>query len=441
VSRALVLAVVSLAWSLPARAQPPDQPPEQPPARPVAVRVGLALVIGNSRYAQAELPSVEIDRTTMGQALEAQGFTVRVVENVERGPDFVAHLRDFLDAEDATLDDILVVYYSGHGMQINGRAHLLGTGIKGTPESVEALRPYAAEVDSFIREMENAAPSARVLIVDACRNNAFARTTRRAGTALQQGVPDTYVLYADEPGKAVPARSETTLQSPFTAALLFAFESSDGGIEQRFGIAAAKTRELVPDQTPQLLKSDSSPDRSFQPRPFLDRGGRAAPTRSAGRMLNDAEAFYRAGAWDVFQEKVHAARVLSNEPDLTRRLEQEVQFATLVRAALAAESHAEGAKWSEAAAQWQKAGALFPARVWTLEKAAIGWLLADRVQEATEVLARVKASGASPVADRAGVMLSSLLKSYPSLETVANAAAAVAQAPGGPEFERYIARQ
>ena len=410
----------------------------QVPAQTPAGRVGLALVIGNSKYVQAELPSVAVDRATMAKALKTQGFTVQEVEDLERPRDFEEALRGFLTNENAAPEDILVVYYSGHGLQIEGKAYLLGTGIKGSGDMSASLREYSQSVDEIVRIMEQAAPSARVLIVDACRNNAFAATSRKAGTALQRGVEDTFILFADEPGRTVPARSETTLQSPFTAGLLYAFENSEDGLEKRFEMAREKTRELNPDQNPQLVKSDPSAERQ---RPFLDHGGRLAPTQSAAQMLNGAEQFYHAASWTVFHDRITAARILSSDPELTTRLDKELQFCDLVLAAQAAEADPKGAKWPEAAAAWQKAGLVFPARRWVLEKAALDWLLADRLQQAVDVLARLQAYSDHPNAERVSQMLSALLHAYPALEEVAKSARRDGPTPTGPEFEKFIPRR
>jgi len=446
VSRRALALLLPFACALAVRAQAPEQPaapvPEPAPASAAASsappgRMGLALVIGNGKYAQSELPSVAIDRASMAKALQSQGFKVREVEDLQRPRDFQEELQTFLSAENATPQDIRLVYYSGHGLQIEGKPYLLGTGIKGSGDMSASLREFSESVDDIIKRMEDAAPAARVLIVDACRNNAFALTSRKAGTAFQRSVEDTYILFADEPGKTVPARTETTLQSPFTAGLLFAFENSDEGIEKRFEIAREKTRALNPDQNPQLVKSDSSANRD---RSFLDHAGRSAPTRSAGKMLNEAEDLYRSGSWAAYRDTMHAARILSAESRLNARLDKELQFAEFVIAAQTAEADAGGAKWAEAALSWQKAGALFGSRTWVLEKSALDWLLADRLQDAVGVLARLQAATGNPASDRAAQMLSGLIQSFPTLEAVAKSVTVDAAAPGGTEFEKYVAQ-
>jgi hypothetical protein len=433
-----LLTLLSLA-PLAGAAQEPVPAPQSPqPATlsPPPLRVGLALVIGNSRYAEAELPSVVTDRTTMAKALHSLGFTVREVEDLQRPRDFQEELQTFLKTEDAAPEDILLVYYSGHGMQADGKAYLIGTGIKASSDMSAGLREYSEDVDDLIHVMEQAAPSARVLIVDACRNNAFAQTTRKAGTAFQRNIEDTYILFADEPGKTVPARSQASVQSPFTAGLLFAFENSDDGIEKRFEIAREKTIALNPDQHPQLLKSDLSPERS---RPFLDHGGRAAPALLAGQMLNDAKELYRIGAWDDFHDKIHAARILSSDSSLSARLDHELAFCELVLAARAAEVAASGPQsWADAAASWQKAVDIFPARVWVLERAALDWLLADRLEDAALMLGRLRRYQGDPIGNRAAQMLVNLARLYPRIEPAIKALSAGEPIATGPEFEEFI---
>jgi hypothetical protein len=300
-----------------------------------------------------------------------------------------------------------------------------------------ALREYSIDIDRIIAIMEQAAPAARVLIVDACRNNAFAATPRKGGVALQSTIEDTYILFADEPGKTIAARSEDSLQSPFTAGLLYAFENSDAGIEKRFEIARAKTQELSPDQHPEMVKSESSKNRQ---RPFLDHGGRSAPTQSAGQLLNSAEKLYDARSWKAFQETIQAARFLSSEPDLSSRLDKEMEFCKLVVSAQEAEADSRGPRWADAATAWQAAGLVFAERAWVIERAALCWLLADRMQEAVGMLARLQAYSIGTMSNRAAQMLAVLIQADSSLEAIARSSLRDVVPHTGTEFERYSPR-
>ena len=265
-------------------------------------RVGIALLIGNSRYNQAELPAVRVDFQKLGKALQSLGFVIAVVEDLPRPRDFEDNIRGFLRDENARPEDILLVYDSGHGLQLEGKPQLLGTGVTATSDLTAGLRAYSEPVDRVIDIMEQAAPAARILIVDACRNNPFSGAARRAGVSYQNEVEDSYILFADEPGKTVPARSDTEFQSPFTAGLLFALETSAGGLEERFELGRAKTRELSPDQNPQLYKSTKSANRH---KPFLDAGGkRAADGQSAPQLLDLARKTYEERRWSAFNHRL-----------------------------------------------------------------------------------------------------------------------------------------
>jgi hypothetical protein len=404
------------------------------PAPPSSSRAGLALVIGNSRYTDAELPTVRRDKQSMAAALTSLGFVVREVEDLQRPRDFEEELASFLRNENAVPEDVLVVYYSGHGLQIDGRACLLGTAVIASGEMSAGLRTFSVGVNRIIEIMEQAAPSARILIVDACRNNAFAVAPRKAGIALQVDIEDTYVLFADEPGKTIPARSDSSLESPFTAGLLFAMENSDEGIEKRFEVARTKTRELSPEQSPQILASRKSTSRS---KPFLDRGAKARPAQSAGQMLNEAEAFYTSGSWKEFQARVQSAKILSSNPELTERLARELEFSRLVIAAQTAKDAPEGPKWADAASAFERAGRIFPTRAWTLESAALCFLLADRIPEAMSILGRLRNYPESPLVERAARLAAALVQADPSLESVLKSSANDGEPASGPEFAKY----
>lgn len=402
-------------------------------------RVGIALLIGNSRYNQAELPAVRVDLQKLGKALQSLGFVVVVDEDLPRPRDFEDNIRSFLRDENARPEDILLVYYSGHGLQLEGKPQLLGTGVTATSDLTAGLRAYSEPVDRVIDIMEQAAPSARILVVDACRNNPFSGAARRSGVSFQNEVEDTYILFADEPGKTVPARSETEFQSPFTAGLLFALETSSGGLEERFELGRAKTRELNPDQNPQIYKSAKSANRH---KPFLDAGGkRAADGQSAPQLLDLSRKTYEERRWTAFEKQLRTARALSTDPELSARLDKEIQFSGFVQAAQDAETDASGPKWAAAAGAWQKAGQLFPARTWIHERAALCWMLADRLPEAVGLVARLQAHAEGTDAARYKAMLDALIKYDTALDAVAKSALAQGAFPTGPEFEGYSLKQ
>lgn len=401
-------------------------------------RAGLALVIGNASYAGEELPSVRTDRARMAKALKSLDFSVREVEDIKKKSDFVEELATFLRDEKASADDVLVVYYSGHGVQIEGKSFVLGTEARSGSEAGRRLADYSWSIDEIIRDMERAWPVARVLIVDACRNSAFATAARRPSTAFDASLPDTYVLFADVPGKSVPSRSAASLQSPFTAGLLLALETTDTGIEDVFDAARRTTAQLNPDQTPQMLKSVAGENQDLA---FIRKRRRAEAQGLAGQIVNEAEALYKFRLWDDFRDKLREARVLSTEPSLSRRLDDELRFAELTSAAEKAERNAKPDSWIAAANMWREAFSLFPARVWTLERAGLAWLMADRLPAAIEALADSLERATEPTAGRISQLLSSIEKASPRGVARVPPNPRPTQAPPTEEFELVAVEQ
>ena len=160
--------------------------------------------------------SVKADLKGMKDALQAAGFRVIERENL-RGPrQFVDALDEALREGQATPDDVLFVYYSGHGLQLDGKAQLLGTGVSATPQVADDVRANAQSAEALLAHMEHAMPETRILLMESCRDALFSSPqgpdgqTQRAGFAFQQDdVPNTFVMFANKPGQPTPARSDT----------------------------------------------------------------------------------------------------------------------------------------------------------------------------------------------------------------------------------------
>ena len=106
----------------------PVPPPPTPIAvtSPPAVTLGrrVALVIGNAAYrGVGALPNPINDARSVALALRAAGFT-EVVEHYDLG---VQQMRDVLKTfeDKATGADWAVVYYAGHGIEVDGRNYLI----------------------------------------------------------------------------------------------------------------------------------------------------------------------------------------------------------------------------------------------------------------------------------------------------------------------------
>src|ERR1041385_8241057 len=82
----------------------------------------VALVIGNSSYAEAPLKNPVNDARAVAKALREQGFDVILKENAGK-QSLESSVADF--GEKLNEGATGLFYYAGHGMQVNGRNYLI----------------------------------------------------------------------------------------------------------------------------------------------------------------------------------------------------------------------------------------------------------------------------------------------------------------------------
>ena len=183
----------------------------------------IALVIGNSNYVNVRpLANPENDATAVAGLFRAAGFDVVDASNNLGGIEMRRAFRDF--AEKSRSADIAVVFYAGHGIEIDGTNYLLpvDTSLKRDLD----VEDEAVSLDRIVRMLEPA-KRLRLIILDACRDNPFIRTVRRTsetrsiGRGLAKIEPpssDTLIAFAAKAGST--AADGDDKHSPFTTALL-----------------------------------------------------------------------------------------------------------------------------------------------------------------------------------------------------------------------------
>lgn len=174
--------------------------------RPAAGRDGtapkrIALVVGNGNYPSVPLPNPVNDARLVSGNLRKLGF--QVDEHLNLGVrEFRRVLRDFARKTNTDSDGVAVFYYAGHGMQIDGRNYLLPVDLNLRDQ--EEVKDDSIDIeDIFISRLDQAAGKARVVILDACRDNPFGARTRniRASSGLaEMAARGTLIAYASAPG-------------------------------------------------------------------------------------------------------------------------------------------------------------------------------------------------------------------------------------------------
>ena len=267
------LLVFAVCWCLGA---PSAFGPAQPQAQTRPADKRIALVIGNGRYPAMPLPNPENDARLIAANLRKLGFEVN--EQLNLGVrDFRRVLREFskrLQEDDA----VAVLYYAGHGVQIDGRNYLLPVDLNLRDQ--EEVKDESVDIeDLFLSRLDRARSSARIVILDACRDNPFAgktRNVRSAGGLAEMGARGTLIAYASAPGQ--PAEDGPTgRNSVYTKSLAEEMMVPGLEVEQMFKNVRVKVlRDTKERQVPWVNTSLIS-NFSFNP----DRGGGVAAAAAA----------------------------------------------------------------------------------------------------------------------------------------------------------------
>jgi uncharacterized caspase-like protein len=157
----------------------------------------IALVIGNSSYKTSPLRNPVKDARAMAKGLAATGFKVTVVEDASETAMRRA-IRAFGD--ELLAGGVGLFYYAGHGMQVRGRNYLIP--VNADIEREDEVEDQAVDANLVLGKMDSAKNSLNLMILDACRNNPFARAFRSSARGLaQMDAPSgTLVAFATAPG-------------------------------------------------------------------------------------------------------------------------------------------------------------------------------------------------------------------------------------------------
>ncbi|WP_284311548.1 caspase family protein [Labrys miyagiensis] len=196
-----------------------------------------ALVIGNGAYRSVTpLVNPPNDAADMAASLGRIGYAVTLVKDGDLQA-MNDGLRAFL--RDADHADSVVIFYSGHGVQVKGRNYLIPVSAKISDEL--DLDTQALSLDKLLELVDSAAPKVKIVILDSCRDNPLTRTlVRGAGTRGlaridldASSAKGTLIAFSTAPGSV--AQDGSGRNSPFTTALLAHMETPGLDIRQMFG--------------------------------------------------------------------------------------------------------------------------------------------------------------------------------------------------------------
>jgi uncharacterized caspase-like protein len=248
----------------------------------------VALVLGNSAYLNvAPLANPVNDSLVIASTLKDAGFDIVDSRRDLSAADTRRALRDFADrSRDA---DIAVVYYAGHGIEVDGGNYLIP--IDARLERDTDVYDEALSLDRVLVAVEPA-KKLRLVILDACRDNPFSRTMKRTvgSRAMGQGLakveptsPNVLIAYSAKAGST--AADGDGQNSPFTAALSHYLANPGLDVRRAFGFVRDEVLKATGNkQEPFVYGSLGGEDVPLVPAPA--RQAPAGATAPAAATLN-----------------------------------------------------------------------------------------------------------------------------------------------------------
>jgi uncharacterized caspase-like protein len=256
----------------------------------------VALVLGNSAYQNvAPLANPVNDSGKIASTLKDAGFDIVDSRRDLSAAETRRALRDFADrARDA---DIAVVYYAGHGIEVDGANYLIP--VDARLERDTDIYDEAFSLDRILIAIEPA-KKLRLVILDACRDNPFARTMKRtvASRAIGQGLakveptsPNVLIAYSAKAGST--AADGDGKNSPFTSALSNHLTKPGLDVRRAFGFVRDEVLKTTGNrQEPFVYGSLGGDDVPLVPAPRTPPAAAAAPATPAPSAQAEARRDY-----------------------------------------------------------------------------------------------------------------------------------------------------
>src|ERR1700682_2039844 len=243
----------------------------------------VALVIGQSNYhSVTALPNPANDARAMSRLLGDAGFDVTSAADLsqnemrERVSDFAAKVAA------RGPDTVALVFYAGHGLQIDGETCVTPFDIN--PKREADIPLQAVRLNDILNTLTSVPSRMRILLLDACRNNPFPAINQSAGHGLaivdaKIGAPGTFVSFSTSPG--AEAEDGSGADSPYTSALLLAAKEPGLSIEDTFKRVRVSVNKATDGRQTPWDSSSLTDDFRFFPGPGASGQGPVASKQPA----------------------------------------------------------------------------------------------------------------------------------------------------------------
>jgi hypothetical protein len=243
----------------------------------------VALVIGQSNYRSVvALPNPANDAKAMTQLLGDAGFEVLSAADLSQN-----EMREKVGEFAAQVaakgpDTVALVFYAGHGLQIDGENFLVPVDVDIKREADIPLQ--AVRLNDILNTLTSVPSKMRILMLDSCRNNPFPAINQSAGHGLamvdaKTGAPGTFVSFSTSPG--AEAEDGTGADSPYTSALLLAAKQPGLSIEDTFKRVRVSVNKATEGRQTPWDSSSLTDDFRFFPGPGGSAQAAVAPRQPA----------------------------------------------------------------------------------------------------------------------------------------------------------------
>jgi Caspase domain len=218
----------------------------------------IALVIGNGNYAHATtLRNPVNDAQDMSDSLERLGFDVFFYKDLDEMAftDVLSMFADTLKSYDVGL-----FYYAGHGMELNGENYLI-------PVDAKLVKKGHANAECITLNevLRILVTPIKIVIIDACRDNPFARNWQGRSGIENGGLSPVYatasnllLVFSAAPGAVANEQHPDKANGLFTGMLLNCLTQQCKTLSEIFECTSAQvqyiTRQQIPFQNSSLSR-------------------------------------------------------------------------------------------------------------------------------------------------------------------------------------------
>ncbi|HKL60267.1 MAG TPA: caspase family protein, partial [Sphaerochaeta sp.] len=204
-----------------------------------------ALVVGNSKYQENALRNPVNDATLVADTLKECGFEVNYAYDVD-GQSIRSAVAQFAQKVNADPKAVAMLYYSGHGLQIDGTNYLVPVDNRSITNETTA-KALSYRLDDYLETVK--APT-QIIVLDACRNNPYTAVGARAasvkgGLATIKGRKGTSLSYLYSTQAGETADDGTGINSLFTTILVEEIGKTNVELTSVFNSVNNRVKEMT----------------------------------------------------------------------------------------------------------------------------------------------------------------------------------------------------